>query len=150
MAYLLRVSLEAKAMVLTSRYPEDMRQTDTQRTWPRAKDSLFFWLLNRVLIRPPLTARQVSNIQEAGPGLQPGKEALGLSSDGSVTNAVLAWATPLSFVCLLESDLWFVPNRNGLQPLTHLSVYICDKISLPVPAKRRVDGGVSFELNIRL
>lgn len=62
----------------------------------------------------PLTARQVSNIQEAGPGPQPGKEALGLSSEGSVTNVVLAWATPRSFVCLLESDLWFVPNRNGL------------------------------------
>ena len=108
------------------------------------------WLLNRSCCVAPLTEGQVLKVQGTGPGSQPGKEALGLSSDGSVTNAVLARATPLSFVCLLESDLWFVQNQNGLQPLTHLSGYICDKISLPVPAKQRVDGGVSFELNIRL
>lgn len=53
--------------------------------------------------------------------------SLRLSSDGAVTNVVLALATPLSFVCLLESDLWSVQNWNGLQPLTHLSVCIWDK-----------------------
>lgn len=89
-------------------------------------------------------------VPDAGPGSRPGKEALGPRSDVAVTNAVLAQATPLSFVCSFESDLWFARNRNGLEPLTHLSGYICDKISRPVPAKQRVDGEVSFELNIRL
>lgn len=36
-------------------------------------------------------------------------------------------------------------NSNGLQPLRHLSVYICDKISLPVSAKQRLNGEISFE-----
>lgn len=58
------------------------------------------WLLNRSSHGPPpLTEGQVSKVQDTGPGSQPGGEAPALSSDGLVTNAVLARATLLSFVC---------------------------------------------------
>lgn len=93
-----------------------------------------FWLSNQSSHAAPFNSKVGAESPGHGAGSRPGKAALGPRSDVAVTNVVLAQATPLSFVCLFESDLWFAQNWNGLQPLTHLSVSICDKISLPVPA----------------